>query len=87
MDDRVLISSKGDTRTEHLGTRSSYLYQLEAFVKALRGGAPIPTGPGRRRGHRAADRRLLPRGRTSATAPEDAPPTDEEGADRTSVAV
>ena len=44
-DDRVLIRTGDDTRTEHLGTRSSYLYQLEAFVHALRGGGPLPTGP------------------------------------------
>jgi hypothetical protein len=27
------------------GTRSSYIYQLEAFIRALRGGPPMPTGP------------------------------------------
>jgi predicted dehydrogenase len=42
-DDRVLIRSGADSRTEHLGTRSSYIYQLEALVHALRGGPPLPT--------------------------------------------
>jgi predicted dehydrogenase len=44
-DDRVLIRTGSGTKTEHLGTRSSYLYQLEAFIDALRGGTPMPTGP------------------------------------------
>jgi predicted dehydrogenase len=43
-DDRVLIRTGSDTRTERLGTRSSYIYQLEALIDALRGGAPMPTG-------------------------------------------
>ena len=34
----------GET-TEHLGTRSSYIYQLEELIRALRGGTPMPTGP------------------------------------------
>ena len=42
-DDRVLVRTGSDTRTEHLGTRSSYIYQLEALIAALRGGAPMPT--------------------------------------------
>ena len=37
-DDRVLVG----TATEHHGTRSSYTYQLEALVEALRGGPPMP---------------------------------------------
>ena len=41
-DDRVLIRTGSDTRTEHLGTRSSYIYQLEALIAALRGGPPMP---------------------------------------------
>ena len=44
-DDRVVIRTGAGTTTEHLGTRSSYLYQLEALTAALRGGAPMPTGP------------------------------------------
>jgi predicted dehydrogenase len=41
-DDRVLVSTSGDIATEHHGTRSSYTYQLEALIGALRGGAPMP---------------------------------------------
>ncbi len=44
-DDRVMVSTESEVRTEHLGTRSSYVYQLEAFIAALRGGPPMPTGP------------------------------------------
>ncbi len=44
-DDRVLVWTGTDTRTEHLGTRSSYIYQLEEFITTLRGGRPMPTGP------------------------------------------
>jgi predicted dehydrogenase len=41
-DDRVVIRTDAGERTEHLGTRSSYIYQLEALVRALRSGAPLP---------------------------------------------
>ena len=44
-DDRVVIRTAEGERTEHLGMRSSYIYQLEAFTAALRGGLPMPTGP------------------------------------------
>jgi predicted dehydrogenase len=44
-DDRVLVRTPDGARTEHLGTRSSYTFQLEAFIAAVRGGAPVPTGP------------------------------------------
>ena len=44
-DDRVVVRTGDDVRTEHLGTRSSYIYQLEEFIRALRGGTPMPTGP------------------------------------------
>ena len=44
-DDRVVIRTESDTRTEHHGTRSSYIYQLEAFIAAMRGRTPMPTGP------------------------------------------
>lgn len=42
-DDRVLVRTVAGTRTEHLGTRTSYTYQLEALSAALRGGQPVPT--------------------------------------------
>src|SRR3712207_2350956 len=42
-DDRVVVRTPAGTRTEHLGTRSSYTYQLEALTAALRGGPPVPT--------------------------------------------
>ncbi|RBY83616.1 gfo/Idh/MocA family oxidoreductase [Geodermatophilus sp. TF02-6] len=35
-DDRVLVRTPAGARTEHLGTRSSYTYQLEAFTAAVR---------------------------------------------------
>ncbi|MFI8067746.1 Gfo/Idh/MocA family protein [Streptomyces sp. NPDC086033] len=41
-DDRVVVSTGGGERTERLGTRSSYTYQLEAFAARVRGGAPLP---------------------------------------------
>ncbi len=44
-DDRLMVSTDRDVRTEHLGTRSSYIYQLEELITALRGGPPMPTGP------------------------------------------
>jgi predicted dehydrogenase len=43
LDDRVIIDIGPDRRVEHLGTRSSYIYQLEAFIGAVRHGAPMPT--------------------------------------------
>ena len=44
-DDRVLVRTPAGARTEHLGTRSSYTFQLEALVAALRNGTPVLTGP------------------------------------------
>jgi predicted dehydrogenase len=44
-DDRVVVRTGAGETTENLGVRSSYIYQLEALIKALRGGAPMPTGP------------------------------------------
>ena len=41
----MVVRTGDDIRTEHLGTRSSYIYQLEAFIHALRSGTPMPTGP------------------------------------------
>jgi predicted dehydrogenase len=43
-DDRLLVRTPAGERTEHLGTRTSYTYQLEALVEALRYGSPVPTG-------------------------------------------
>ncbi len=42
-DDRVLVRTPAGARTEHLGTRSSYTYQLEALTAAIRSGTPVPT--------------------------------------------
>jgi predicted dehydrogenase len=43
LDDRVVIDIGPDRREEHLGTRSSYIHQLEAFIAAVRRGTPMPT--------------------------------------------
>jgi predicted dehydrogenase len=43
VDDRLLVRIDGVERVEHLGTRSSYTYQLEAFTAAVRHGVPMPT--------------------------------------------
>ncbi|MFF4359241.1 Gfo/Idh/MocA family protein [Streptomyces sp. NPDC001604] len=42
MDDRIVIRTPDGERTEHLGTRSSYTYQLEAFAARVRENAPLP---------------------------------------------
>ena len=42
-DDRLIVTTKDGTRTEHLGNRSSYTYQLEAFTAAIRTGVPART--------------------------------------------
>ena len=42
-DDRLIVTTKDGTRTEHLGNRSSYTYQLEAFTTAVRTGVPART--------------------------------------------
>ena len=42
-DDRLLVTTKDGTRTEHPGNRSSYTYQLEAFIDAVRTGQPPVT--------------------------------------------
>ncbi|GAA5162944.1 Gfo/Idh/MocA family oxidoreductase [Pseudonocardia eucalypti] len=41
-DDRVSVTTGARTRTEELGKRSSYLYQLKAVRAHLREGAPLP---------------------------------------------
>jgi predicted dehydrogenase len=43
LDDRVLVDVGPQRRVEHLGTRSSYIHQLEAFTAAVRHGVPMPT--------------------------------------------
>jgi predicted dehydrogenase len=42
-DDRLVVKTAAGERVEHLGTRSSYTYQLEAFTKLVRHGIPMPT--------------------------------------------
>ena len=42
--DRLPVTTSNGTRTEALGRRSSYTYQLEAFAAHLRDDAPLPTG-------------------------------------------
>jgi predicted dehydrogenase len=41
-DDRLLVRTPDGERVERHGRRSSYTYQLEAFVRSVRGGAPFP---------------------------------------------
>ncbi|MFD3930860.1 Gfo/Idh/MocA family protein [Streptomyces sp. NPDC058614] len=42
LDDRVVVRTGDGERTERLGTRSSYTYQLEAFAARVREGVPLP---------------------------------------------
>lgn len=43
-DDRLVIrGTDGVEQVEHLGTRSSYHYQLDALTAAVRRGTPFPT--------------------------------------------
>ncbi|MHC3467657.1 Gfo/Idh/MocA family protein [Streptomyces sp. 7R007] len=42
LDDRVVVRTGEGERTERLGTRSSYSYQLDAFAARVREGAPLP---------------------------------------------
>jgi predicted dehydrogenase len=42
LDDRITVTTKEDTWVEHLGRKSSYTYQLEAFAAHLREGTPLP---------------------------------------------
>ena len=42
-DDRLVVTTAARTRTEHLGRRSSYTYQLEALTTAIRTGTPART--------------------------------------------
>lgn len=43
LDDRLVVQVGRTRRVEHLGTRSSYTYQLEAFAAAVREEAPLRT--------------------------------------------
>jgi predicted dehydrogenase len=43
LDDRVFITTAEGDRIEHLGKRSSYTYQLEAFTALVRAGVPMAT--------------------------------------------
>jgi predicted dehydrogenase len=42
-DDRLVFTVDGSEHVEHLSRRSTYSYQLEAFVSAVRDGRPFPT--------------------------------------------
>ncbi|KMS76245.1 oxidoreductase [Streptomyces viridochromogenes] len=42
LDDRVVVRTADGERTERLGTRSSYTYQLEALAAHIRRDAPLP---------------------------------------------
>jgi predicted dehydrogenase len=42
-DDRVVVTVGTDQRVEHLGSRTTYTYQLEAFARLLREGEPMRT--------------------------------------------
>lgn len=41
-DDRIVVTTSAGAREEHLGTRSTYRYQLDALRAHLRDGAPLP---------------------------------------------
>jgi predicted dehydrogenase len=41
-DDRIEITTDTGTTVEHLGTRSTYTYQLQAFADHLQHGTPLP---------------------------------------------
>ena len=43
-DDRLTITTAAGTTVEHLGTRASYTYQLEAFAAHVEHGAALPFG-------------------------------------------
>jgi len=42
-DDRVIVTIGTQQRTEELGRKSTYTYQLEAMARLVREGAPMPT--------------------------------------------
>jgi hypothetical protein len=43
VDDRIIVTVGTDQRTERLGSRTTYTYQLEAFARLLRSGIPMAT--------------------------------------------
>lgn len=43
LEDTLIVRSGGTEQVEHLGTRSSYAYQLDAFAAAVRDAAPVIT--------------------------------------------
>ncbi len=45
-DDRITLATEAGTTVEHLGTRTTYTYQLEAFASHLRDGAALPIDAG-----------------------------------------
>jgi len=42
---RLTVRNAAGTRREHLRGEPTYTCQLRAFAAAVRGGAPVPTGP------------------------------------------
>ncbi|MCQ8191206.1 Gfo/Idh/MocA family oxidoreductase [Streptomyces rugosispiralis] len=42
LDDRIVVRTPAGERTEELGRRSSYTYQLDAYAAHLRHGTPLP---------------------------------------------
>lgn len=44
LDDRLTVRTANSERLEHLGTRSSYSYQLQAFAEHVEQGTPLPFG-------------------------------------------
>jgi predicted dehydrogenase len=42
-DDRLIMTTGAGEQTEHCGNATSYTYQLEAFIDAVRNGAPYRT--------------------------------------------
>lgn len=43
IDDRVIVTVGTESRTEHLGTRTSYTFMLEALARLVREGEPMVT--------------------------------------------
>ena len=80
-DDRLIVTTKDGTRTEHLGNRSSYTYQLEAFTTAVRTGVPARTDAADAVRDHAPDRRVLPGSRyDAATEPTAGQPSPHRAA-------